>query len=117
MDCLTPAGAVVGVSSDAEHRFSKARKDYINLVAGHGVEDDAHAGEYTRHRFLARRWSRLPNLRQVHIIPAELFMDLFEAGYRVAPGDLGENITTQGLTLEPLPLGRSFIWDTMLWSN
>jgi hypothetical protein len=105
MDCLTLAGAVLGVSSDAEQRFSKAKKDYITLVEGHGVEGDAHAGEYTRHRFLARRWSRLPNRRQVHIIPAELFVDLCEAGHTVEPGELGENITTRGLTLEPLPLG------------
>src|SRR6266513_2752068 len=61
MDCLTLAGAVLGVSSDAEHRFSKAKKDRITLVEGHGVEGDAHAGEYTKHRFLARRWSWLPN--------------------------------------------------------
>ena len=105
MDCLTLAGEVVGVSSDAEHRFSKAKKDHINLIAGHGIEGDAHAGEYIRHRFLAKRWSRLPNRRQVHIIPAELFVELCGAGYRVAPGELGENITTQGLTLERLPLG------------
>lgn len=105
MDGLILAGAVLGVSSDAEHRFSKARKDYITLIEGHGVEGDAHAGDYTRHRFLARRWSRLPNQRQVHIISAELFVDLSEAGHTVAPGELGENITTQGLALEPLPLG------------
>jgi hypothetical protein len=105
VDCLTLAGAVLGVSSDAEHRFSKAKKDCITLIEGHGVEGDAHGGEYIRHRFLARRWSRLPNRRQVHIIPSELFVDLREAGHTVAPGELGENITTQGLTLEPLPLG------------
>lgn len=103
MDYLAPA--VLGVSSDAEHRFSKARKDCITLVEGHGVEGDAHAGKYAKHRFLARRWSRLPNRRQVHIIAAELFAELLEAGHRVAAGELGENITTAGLGLEPLPLG------------
>lgn len=69
-------------------------------MEGHGVESDAHAGPFVRHRYLARRQPRLPNLRQVHLIPAELFASLSEAGFKVAAGDLGENITTTGLDLE-----------------
>jgi MOSC domain-containing protein YiiM len=75
------------------------------LVEGHGVEGDAHASAFVRHRYLARRQPRLPNLRQVHLIPVELFETLGRAGYDVHPGDLGENITTAGLALERLPLG------------
>jgi MOSC domain-containing protein YiiM len=75
------------------------------LVEGHGVEGDAHAGAFVRHRYLARRQPRLPNLRQVHLIPAELFASLSDAGFHVAAGALGENITTTGLDLERMPLG------------
>ncbi|WP_377831259.1 hypothetical protein ACFKHW_38990 (plasmid) [Bradyrhizobium lupini] len=77
------------------------------LVEGHGVEGDAHAGALVKHRYLARRQPRLPNLRQVHLIPAELFASLSDAGFQVAAGDLGENITTAGLDLGALRLACS----------
>jgi MOSC domain len=97
-------GTVKAVACDSEHRFSKRLREVIDLVAGHGVEGDAHAGPHVRHRFLARRNPRSPNLRQVHLIPAELFGDLANFGYQISPGGLGENITTRGLQLERLPL-------------
>jgi MOSC domain-containing protein YiiM len=62
-------------------------------------------GHYVRHRYLARKQPHLPNLRQVHLIPIELFEFLRTIGYDVSPGELGENITTAGLDLEWLPLG------------
>jgi hypothetical protein len=102
---LSLEGRVVAVAADRRHHFSKVTLDRIVLVEGHGVEGDAHAGPFVRHRYLARRQPRLPNLRQVHLIPAELFASLSEAGFKVAPGDLGENITTTGLDLERMPLG------------
>ncbi|WP_244437056.1 MOSC domain-containing protein [Bradyrhizobium japonicum] len=80
-------------------------QDGITLVKGHGVDGDAHAGEYVRHRYAARRHPRLPNLRQVHLMPSELFATVREAGYDIGPGQLGENITTAGLDLEKMPLG------------
>ena len=98
-------GRVLKVALDAQHGFSKRAKESINLVEGHGVEGDAHAGQFVRHRFLARRWSRLPNLRQLHLISSELFEVLRILGYAVGPGDLGENVTTERLELEHLPLG------------
>jgi MOSC domain-containing protein YiiM len=98
-------GTVAAVACDPGHRFSKRCRDAINLVAGHGVEGDAHAGPYVRHRYLARRNPRAPNLRQVHLLPRELFDAMKKHGFRVSPGDLGENITTEGLDLEALPAG------------
>ncbi|MBH5370545.1 MOSC domain-containing protein [Bradyrhizobium glycinis] len=102
---LSLEGKVAAVAADPGHHFSKPVKDRIVLVAGHGVEGDAHGGPFVRHRYLARRRPRLPNLRQVHLIPAELFAFLGEAGFEVAAGDMGENITTIGLDLERMPLG------------
>jgi MOSC domain-containing protein YiiM len=98
-------GTVLGVASDPQHSFSKPPKRHITLIEDHGVEGDAHAGKYVRHRFIARVRPRQPNKRQVHLIRAELFKELREAGYVVGPGDLGENVTTAGLMLEHLPLG------------
>ena len=102
---LSVRGTVVAVATDRGHHFSKPIQDRIMLVEGHGVEGDAHAGAFVRHRYLARRRPRLSNLRQVHLIPTELFPNLLEAGFEVGPGELGENITTAGLELERLPLG------------
>ena len=99
-----PRGSVVAVAIDAKHRFSKTPRLSIILTTGHGVEGDAHYGEFVRHRYLARRNPRAPNLRQVHLIPSELFDALRNSGFDVSPGDLGENITTAGLDLETLPL-------------
>jgi MOSC domain-containing protein YiiM len=100
-------GTVVAVSADRRHNFSKCPQREIMLVAGHGVEGDAHAGPYVRHRYLARKQPRFPNLRQVHLIPSELFEFLRTIGYHVLPGELGENIRTAGLELEWLPLGTT----------
>lgn len=102
---LSLEGKVVAVAADRGHRFSKRVQERIILVAGHGVEGDAHAGPLVRHRYLARHRPRLPNLRQVHLIPSELFVNLGKAGFSIAAGDLGENITTAGLDLERMPLG------------
>ena len=96
---------MVAVAADPGHHFSKPIRDRIVLVEGHGVESDAHAGPFVRHRYLARRRPRLPNRRQVHLVPSELFATLIEAGFEVGAGDLGENISTAGLDLERMPLG------------
>jgi MOSC domain-containing protein YiiM len=99
------AGIVAAVSLAPKHSFSKAPQLSIMLVADYGIEGDAHAGPFVRHRYLARRNPRAPNLRQVHLIPIEIFSVLWQAGHDVRPGDLGENIATTGLNLEKLPLG------------
>jgi hypothetical protein len=97
-------GSVAAVSADRLHRFSKTPQGRVLLVEGYGVEGDAHAGAFVKHRYLARRQPRLANLRQVHLIPSELFEALRLEGYGVGPGELGENITTIGLELERMPL-------------
>jgi MOSC domain-containing protein YiiM len=98
-------GEVVAVSIDGKHRFSKTSRPSVVLTAGHGVEGDAHHGLFVRHRYLAHRNPKAPNLRQVHLIPNELIDALRTDGFEVDAGDLGENVTTVGLDLERLPLG------------
>ena len=99
-------GAVTHLHRSAEHTFSKVNEQSLRLVAGLGVEGDAHFGATVRHR------SRLgdptaPNLRQVHLLHGELLEELRGEGFDVQPGDLGENVTTTGLDLPSLPVGTT----------
>jgi MOSC domain-containing protein YiiM len=96
---------VLAVARDAEHRFSKVPRDRIRLLAGLGVEHDAHAGATVRHRSRVRRDATAPNLRQVHLLAGELLTELRTAGFDVGPGELGENITTVNLDLLALGAG------------
>jgi len=102
-------GTVIAVSRDASHRFSKPACDAIRLRAGLGVEGDAHYGTTVQHRSRVARDPSQPNLRQVHLIHAELFDELHAAGFDVTPGQIGENITTQGLDLLALPTGTHLL--------
>ena len=97
--------SVVAVSRARAHRFSKRNEMSIRLVKGLGVEGDAHMGETVRHRSRVRIDPGAPNLRQVHLIHAELFDELSRAGFDVNPGELGENVTTRGVALLDLPTG------------
>ena len=99
------AASVVSVSRDPEHRFSKEVVDDIVLIAGLGVEGDAHAGTTVQHRSRVARDPSQPNLRQVHLVHAELFDEVQDSGFEVAPGELGENVTTRGVDLLGLPRG------------
>ena len=98
-------GTVVAVSLRASHHFSKTPGLSIRLLRGLGVTGDAHMGETVKHRSRVRRDPTQPNLRQVHLIHAELFDEVRAKGFPVAPGELGENITTSGIDLLALPTG------------
>jgi MOSC domain-containing protein YiiM len=98
-------GVVTAVSRSRGHSFSKPNELFIRLVAGLGVEGDAHLGETVKHRSRVRADPSQPNLRQVHLIHGELHDELRAAGFDVAPGEMGENLTTRGLDLLALPDG------------
>lgn len=98
-------GIVVAVGRDPAHRLSKPPCDSIRLLAGLGVDGDAHSGRTVKHRSRVARDPTQPNLRQVHLIHAELHEALQAAGFAVAAGDMGENITTSGVDLLALPRG------------
>lgn len=99
------SGSVTAVSSSATHSMSKGNQEAIELVEGLGVAGDTHAGTTVQHRSRVRRDPSQPNLRQVHLIHAELHAELCAAGYHVVAGQMGENITTQGVELLALPTG------------
>ncbi|WP_243638941.1 MOSC domain-containing protein [Streptacidiphilus pinicola] len=101
----TQTAAVTAVSRDTEHGFSKPNVPAIRLLAGLGVEGDTHLGVTVQHRSRVAADPTQPNLRQVHLMHAELHDEMRAAGYDVAAGALGENITTRGLDLLGLPRG------------
>ncbi len=97
------AGVVISVSARATHSLWKEPRDAIRLIAGLGVEGDAHCGVTVKHRSRVARDPSQPNLRQIHLIHAELLDWLADRGFAVSPADLGENVTTRGLDLLALP--------------
>ena len=106
-------GLVVAVSLSTVHQFSKPVQKSIRLLVGLGVEGDAHLGVTVRHRSRVAKDPTQPNLRQVHLIHEELHEELRANGFQVAPGLIGENITTRGMDLLALPRGtRLHIGDT-----
>jgi MOSC domain-containing protein YiiM len=99
-------GAVVeAVHASPSHSMRKPTQSSIRLLAGLGVEGDAHMGMKVQHLFRVRQNPDEPNLRQVHLIHAELHDELRSSGFAVAPGEMGENITTRGVDLLALPTG------------
>ena len=103
------AGIVLAVSRSPEHTFSKRVEESIRLVAGLGVEGDAHSGVTVKHRSRMARDPTQPNLRQVHLIHAELHEELRASGFAVSAGDMGENVTTRGIDLLCLPAGTRLL--------
>jgi MOSC domain-containing protein YiiM len=98
-------GIVAAVSRDGGHAFSKPLQASIRLLAGLGVEGDAHLGATVQHRSRVARNPEQLNLRQVHLLHEELHEELRAAGFDVAPGQMGENVTTRGVDLLGLPRG------------
>jgi MOSC domain-containing protein YiiM len=96
---------VAAVSRSAKHTMVKSNQDSIRLLRGLGVDGDAHQGATVKHRSRVARDPTQPNLRQVHLIHAELHEELRAAGFTVSAGQMGENITTQGVALLDLPAG------------
>jgi len=98
-------GTVTAVSRSGAHTMSKPNEGSIRLLAGLGVKGDAHLGVTVKHRSRVAKDPTVPNLRQVHLIHAELHDELRASGFELAPGEMGENVTTRGVDLLGLPTG------------
>jgi hypothetical protein len=105
MDADVARGEVVAVHLSDDHTFSKEAAPSIDLLAGIGVDGDAHAGVTVKHRSRVARDPSQPNLRQVHLIHEELIDELRARGFPVLPGSMGENVTTRGIDLLGLSAG------------
>lgn len=101
----TQSCSIVSVSRDDRHNFSKSAVEEIMLLTALGIEGDAHCGATTQHRYLVAKDPTRPNLCQVHVIAIELYENLVAKGWTIAPGQLGENVTTRGIDLMSLPTG------------
>ncbi|WP_405940170.1 MOSC domain-containing protein [Streptomyces sp. NBC_00726] len=99
------SGTVTAVSRNETYSFTKPNRDSVTLLAGLGVDGDVHAGITVKHRSRVAQDPTQPNLRQVHLIHEELFEELRALGFEVAPGAIGENVTTRGIDLLALPVG------------
>ncbi len=99
------SATVVAVHRSPDYQFSKDTTDGITLLAGLGVEGDAHLGATVQHRSRVAKDPSQPNLRQVHLVMSELLDEVRAAGHEIREGQLGENITTTGVDLIGLPVG------------
>ncbi|MFN3231845.1 MAG: MOSC domain-containing protein [Alphaproteobacteria bacterium] len=97
--------SVAAVWASTDHGIGKQPRPSIRIIAGMGVEDDIHAGAAVQHRSRVAKDPSAPNLRQVHLLHSELHGELAKMGFQVAPGQMGENLTTRGLDLLALPRG------------
>lgn len=102
-------GIVVAVSAKATHGPDKPNRPALRLIAGEGVEGDAHCGPRVKHRSRRRANPDQPNLRQVHLMHAELHDELAAQGFTITPGYMGENITTRGFDLLALSTGARLL--------
>jgi MOSC domain-containing protein YiiM len=98
-------GRIEAVHARDGHGVGKITRAAIQLLVGLGVSGDAHAGVTVKHRSRVARDPTQPNLRQVHLIHGELHDELAAAGFVVAAGAMGENVTTRGIALLDLPTG------------
>ncbi|MEL1251591.1 MOSC domain-containing protein [Aurantiacibacter gilvus] len=98
-------GKIIALAGSGAHDFSKQCSENLLVIAGIGIEGDAHAGEKVQHLSRVAIDPAQPNLRQVHLLHSELLDELRSEGFEVEPGQLGENMTTRGIDLLGLPAG------------
>ncbi|MGI4830089.1 MAG: MOSC domain-containing protein [Janthinobacterium lividum] len=93
------------MSRCSQHGFAKQPEPCLRLIAGEGVEGDAHRGTTVQHLYKVRRDPTQPNLCQVHLFAVEMLAELADKGYALGPGEIGENVLTEGFDLLALPQG------------
>jgi MOSC domain-containing protein YiiM len=102
-------GRIIALHRSAIHGFSKLEEPSLMLIRGEGVEGDAHRGVTVKHRSRVAADPDQPNLRQVHLLHQEMIAEVNAKGFTIRPGDIGENITTEGIDLLSLPRGAMLV--------
>jgi MOSC domain-containing protein YiiM len=81
---------IVAVSVSQKKGEKKTNMDEVRLIRDHGIDQDAHAGDWHR---------------QVSLLDMESISRIRDKGLDVQPGNFAENITTRGIRLWELPIG------------
>jgi MOSC domain-containing protein YiiM len=87
-------GRIVAISVSEQKGTQKQNIPEAILLKDHGIQGDAHAGNWHR---------------QVSLLARESIEKMRARGLEVGPGDFAENITTEGLDLLSLPLGTRLL--------
>jgi MOSC domain-containing protein YiiM len=81
---------IVALSISTTRGGPKQNIPHAEVIAGYGIKGDGHAGDWHR---------------QISLLPKEEIDKLHDRGLNLKPGQLAENITTQGLNFKQLELG------------
>jgi len=83
-------GKITAICISREKGTPKSRIDKAELVAGHGIKGDAHAGV---------------GHRQVSLISKEKIEEFISKGAQIEHGAFGENLVVSGIDFKTLPVG------------
>ena len=83
-------GKIIAISISEKKGQKKHNIESANLIVDHGMEGDAHAGNWHR---------------QISLLGITSIEHMREKGADVKPGDFAENITVEGIVLYDLPVG------------
>ncbi len=81
---------IVAVSISKKKGQKKTNMEEVRLIRDHGIDQDAHAGDWHR---------------QVSLLDMQSIAKIQDKGIDVHPGNFAENITTEGIRLWELPIG------------
>ena len=87
---MTLRGEVVAVCTSERKGIQKEAVPSVTLVEGHGLEGDAHAGDWHR---------------QVSLLAEEDIESMRARGIDLDHGDFGENVVTRGIDLLEVAIG------------
>lgn len=85
------AGDVIAVCRSDTKGVQKHAVEQVQIERGHGISDDAHAGDWHR---------------QLSLLAQERIDEMRAQGLDLDHGAFGENVVTRGLDLLALPVGR-----------
>ena len=87
-------GIVLAVCTSPDKGMKKKNNGAGLLIREHGLQNDAHVGDWHR---------------QVSLLAIESIDKMRAMGLDVGPGDFAENLTTEGIDLVNLPIGTRLL--------
>ncbi len=81
---------VLAVCISKKRGTKKTEVPYIDILPNHGIIGDAHAGDWHR---------------QISLLAQESINKMKSLGIQLKPGDFAENIVTEGVVLNTIPIG------------